>query len=126
MFNFFMSKRNRCRRRSLIYTLIPYDRVRNIILNDCSENNGNSILIDLREKREYDVMHIVNSINIPVAKLRFLENEYKNKKNIILYCSTGSRTKEAIMILNNMGYSNLYIWEYGALGNFPYKDMIVL
>ncbi len=126
MFNFFMSKRNRCRRRSLIYTLLPYDRVRNIILNDCSKNDGDSVLIDLREKREYDVMHVVNSINIPVAKLRFLENEYKNKKNIILYCSTGSRTKEAIMILNNMGYNNLYIWEYGALGNFPYKDMIVL
>ncbi len=124
MFNFFMPKRNRYRRRCLIYNLLPYDKVRNIILNNCS--NGDSILIDLREKREYDVMHVVNSVNIPVAKLRFFENEYKDKNNIILYCSTGSRTKEAIMILNNMGYSNLYIWEYGALGNFPYKDMIVL
>ena len=30
------------------------------------------------------------------------------------------------MILNSMGYSNIYIWQYGAITNFPYKDMIVI
>jgi hypothetical protein len=25
-----------------------------------------------------------------------------------------------------MGYSNIYIWQYGAITNFPYKDMIVI
>ena len=48
----------------------------------------------------------------------------EEKKAIILYCSSGIRTKEAIMILNSMGYTNLYIWEYGSLSNFPYKDML--
>ena len=27
-------------------------------------------------------------------------------------------------ILNNFGYTNIYIWEYGSLSNFPFKDML--
>lgn len=119
MFNFFSMRRNRCRSRNLIYNLVPYDKVRDMIFN-----NDENILIDVREKNEYDIMHVVNAVNIPVSKIRFCENEYRNKKCIILYCASGIRTKEAITILNNMGYTNLYIWEYGALSNFPFKDML--
>lgn len=118
MFNFFCRKRrNRCQNRNLIYNLITYEVAREMI-----ENNEN-ILIDVRTKREYDIMHIKNAINIPVEQLRICENEYKDKKGIIIYCSSGIRTKEAIRILNNFGYLNIYIWEYGSLSNFPYKDM---
>lgn len=118
MFNFFGVRRNRSNNRNLIYNLVTYDKVRDMIYD--TEN----ILIDVRSKNEYDIMHVVNAVNIPVSKLRFCENEYRCKKGIILYCSSGIRTKEAITILNNMGYTNLYIWEYGSLSNFPYKDML--
>lgn len=117
MFNFFSSK-NKKYNRNLIYNLISYEDARNMI-ND----NGN-VLIDVRTKKEYDLMHIINSINIPVEKIRSCEEEYKNADKIMVYCSSGLRTKEAIRILNSMGYTNIAIWEYGALSNFPYKDMI--
>lgn len=117
MFNFFGFKRSR-RSRSLIYNLVGYEKIRSMILDN------NNILIDVRNKTEYDNMHVVNAVNIPISKLRICENEYKNKKCIIVYCSTGVRTKEAIRILNIMGYTNVYIWEFGALSNFPYRDMI--
>lgn len=117
MFNFFGFRRSRqCR--SLIYNLVGYEKIREMIYDE------KNILIDVRTNNEYNIMHIVNAVNIPVSKLRFCENEYKGKNAIILYCSSGIRTKEAITILNNMGYSNLYIWEYGSLSNFPYKDML--
>lgn len=118
MFNFFGVRRNRCNSRNLIYNLVNYDKVREMIFDT------NNVLIDVRTSNEYNIMHVVNAINIPVSKLRFCENEYKDKKAIILYCSSGIRTKEAITILNNLGYTNLYIWEYGSLSNFPYKDML--
>lgn len=120
MFNFFMRKRNRCFR-NLLYTLLPFEKIRTMIFDI-----ENYILLDVRTKNEYDFMHIVNAVNIPVAKLRMCENEYRNKKGIIVYCSSGQRSKEAIMILNNMGYDNIYIWQYGSLTNFPYKDMIII
>lgn len=120
MFNFFGNFR-RCRpqNRSLMYNLINYQTARGMI-----EDPLNNILIDVRTKREYDIMHIKNAVNIPVGNIREYEGEYKDKKGILVYCASGIRTKEAIAILNSIGYSNIYIWEYGALSNFPYKDMI--
>lgn len=118
MFNFFGARKPRYVNRNLIYNLVTYEMARTMIEDE------NNILIDVRTKKEYDIMHVVNAVNIPVEHLRLCENEYKNKKGIIVYCSSGIRTKEAIRILNNMGYMNIYIWEYGALSNFPYKDML--
>ena len=118
MFNFFGVRRSRQINRNLVYNLVSYEKVRYMILDN------NNILIDVRSKNEYDILHIVNAVNIPVSKLRLCENEYKDKNCIIVYCSSGIRTKEAITVLNSMGYNNIYIWEYGSLSNFPYKDML--
>lgn len=118
MFNFFGVRKSRCNNRNLIYNLVSYEKVREMIFDN------NNILIDVRSNNEYNIMHVLNAVNIPVSKLRICENEYRNKRAIILYCSSGIRTKEAIKILNNLGYTNLYIWEYGSLSNFPYKDML--
>lgn len=118
MFNFLGRRRCKCASRNLIYNLVNYDIAKKLI------EDSNNILIDVRTKREYDIMHIVNAVNIPVDNLKMCEEEYKHKNAIIIYCSSGIRTKEAIYILNSLGYTNIYIWEYGSLSNFPYKDMI--
>lgn len=121
MFNFLSFFRNNNRQsRNMIYNLINFETARSMI------NNPENVLIDVRSRKEYDIMHIQNAICIPIDKLRICENEYRNKRNIIIYCSSGMRTKEAINILNSMGYTNLCIWEYGALSNFPFKDMLVM
>ena len=118
MFNFFGKRRCRCVSRNLIYNLVNYNMARKLI------EDSNNILIDVRTKKEYDIMHIKNAVNIPVEQIKMCEEEYKHKNAIIVYCSSGIRTKEAIRILNSIGYTNIYIWEYGSLSNFPYKDMI--
>lgn len=119
MFNFFMNK-NRRYNRNLIYNMIYGDELRSCVLD--TEKN---IVIDVRNENEYNSIHVQNAINIPVGNLRNLEREYMNKEKIIIYCSTGTRTKEAIRILNSMGYNNLYIWDYGSISNFPFKDMLI-
>lgn len=109
----------RNRQRSMLnYKLVSYDQAREMI-----ENNS-IVLIDVRSKAEYDVIHVKNSINIPVNDL---ENEillYDKLKDMMVYCTTGTRSKNAIQILNSLGYNNIYIWEYAALSNFPFKDML--
>lgn len=118
MFNFFMRK-NRVYNRNLIYNMLYSNDLKLAI------ENSNNILIDVRNPNEYNTMHVKNAVNIPLQNLKGMENQYRGKQKIILYCSTGTRTKEAIRILNSMGYSNLYIWDYGAISNFPFKDMLI-
>lgn len=83
------------------------------------------VLIDVRSKKEYDSMHIVNAINIPLDELKQGKYNLSYECKIMPYCSTGTRTKAAIEYFNRNGFSNVYIWEYAALVTFPYKNMLV-
>ena len=69
-------------------------------------------------------MHIKNAINIPVDEIEKNIFTYDQNTPIMIYCSSGARSKTAMQILNNLGYNNIYIWEYGALATFPYKNML--
>ena len=81
-------------------------------------------LIDVRTQSEYELMHIKNAINIPVDEIEKNIFIYDQNTPIMIYCSSGARSKTAMQILNNLGYNNIYIWEYGALATFPYKNML--
>ena len=64
-------------------------------------DRGQAIIIDVRDKDEYEEGHIQGAINIPVyeidSKIGTIE---KNKSNIIIvYCRTGKRSKMAKRIL---------------------------
>lgn len=114
--NFSSRSRNSCR---CMYNLVPFEQAKNMIETD------NVFLIDVRTKNEYDFMHIKNAVNIPVDELKERVTEIPEEKNIMVYCASGSRSKSAIQILNCLGYSNnIYIWEYGALATFPYRELI--
>lgn len=101
-----------------IYNLVSFEQAKNMI------ESGNVNLIDVRTKNEFDFMHIKNAINIPVDEISKRITEIDNGNNIMVYCASGSRSKSAIQILNNLGYNNIYIWEYGALATFPYRELI--
>lgn len=121
MFNFFRKNGFYGLRgyRQMIYTLIPFDRAKEMI------EKKEALIIDVRSKEEYGVMHIINSTNISLDELTIkIQNVDKNQK-IIVYCATGTRSKKAIQLLNSLGYNNIYIWEYASLANFPYKNLIV-
>ena len=51
-----------------------------------------------------------NAINIPIYELEVqIDSIVKSKKDkIIVYCTKGIRSKEAVKILNNKGYINVY------------------
>lgn len=102
-----------------IYKLVNFEEAKNMI------KANQVILIDVRSKQEYDIMHIENAINIPVDDIEKLIFKYEQITPLMVYCSSGSRTKKAIQILNSLGYTNIYIWEYGALATFPHKNMLI-
>ncbi len=84
-------------------------------MQEIIKNNKNVILLDVRSNQEYNEGNIAGSINIPVYDI---EKQYKSKlqdkeTTIIVYCSSGTRSKRAIQILKRLGYKNLYNIEGG-------------
>ena len=68
-----------------------------------------ALLIDVRMPSEYLLKHINNFINIPVSNILTIVGKYPKDKNIILYCSNGTRSKRAAKLLGDLGYKNTYI-----------------
>ena len=77
-----------------------------------------AILIDVRSPQEYIEEHLEGSILIPEYELKIKASEKLSDKEqaIIVYCSSGIRSKKAQKILEKMGYSNVYNL-YGGLDN---------
>lgn len=69
-----------------------------------------AILIDVRSPQEYNEGHIEKSISIPEYDLKLKVNEILPNKDetIIVYCSSGVRSRNAQKTLNKMGYTNVY------------------
>ena len=75
-----------------------------------------AILIDVRSNQEYREGHINGAINIPEFEIKnkILKEIPKKNQLIVLYCQYGRRSRNAMQIMNKMGYTNLYNL-YGGL-----------
>lgn len=72
--------------------------------------NKNYIILDVRNKREYSEGHINRAINIELSKIKKQIDRLKLNKNedILVYCQSGIRSKKAVLILEELGYKNVY------------------
>lgn len=73
-------------------------------------NKSNGILLDVRSKQEYNEGHLQSAINIDLYNLsKEIFNKIPNRQSIIIvYCTSGKRSKEAQEILESLGYTNVY------------------
>ena len=75
-----------------------------------------AILIDVRSNQEYREGHLRGAINIPdfeIAK-RIQKEIPKKNQLIVLYCQYGGRSRSAMAVMKNIGYTNVYSL-YGGL-----------
>lgn len=82
-------------------------------------NSSKAILIDVRTLEEYEDKHIEGAINIPLNEIskEKLEGVTKSKiDNIIVYCRSGARSKEAVLKIIELGYTNVY--DLGSINNW--------
>ncbi|MEO6638087.1 MAG: rhodanese-like domain-containing protein [Ginsengibacter sp.] len=84
-------------------------RVPKINVEDVVKNNVAYIFLDAREKEEYNVSHIKNSIYVGDEKfnLASVKNIPKSAK-IVVYCSVGIRSDHVTAQLRDAGYKNAY------------------
>ena len=76
---------------------------------DYIKNNPNSVVIDVRSRKEFSEWHIPSAYNIPLNNIKEeIQRVVPNKeKEIIVYCQTGTRSMKAAQILDKLGHKNV-------------------
>ena len=95
---------------------ISSEEAKNII-----DSSNDEIIIDVREKNEYEEGHIKDSILIPLDTLEnTIEDIIKDKDSkILVYCRSGRRSAEASKIIKSLGYNNIY--DFGGIIDWKYE-----
>ena len=83
--------------------------------------NKNYVIVDVRTPDEYKEGHIPNAINIPNETINeTVYNKLKDKNQLILiYCRSGSRSRQAAYKMQKLGYTNLV--DFGGIINWKGK-----
>ena len=81
------------------------------------QNDGNSVVLDVRTPEEYEEKHIPGSINIDIKEPDFQDklDELPEDKQYLVYCRSGGRSARACQIMATEGFENLYNLEGGIL-----------
>jgi rhodanese-related sulfurtransferase len=78
----------------------------NITIEELMNIEENINLIDIRDKYQYDLGSIPNSINIPLNYLLINPTNYLNlDKKYYIYCDFGSRSEKLCEFLMDKGYN---------------------
>lgn len=93
-------------------------------LNKFSQTQ-NSVLLDVRTPAEFAAGHINGATNIDFENQTFKTEIGKLDKtvNYFVYCRSGNRSGQAVSIMRELGYKNIYELQGGIISN---KDTINL
>ncbi|MNZ63532.1 Coenzyme A disulfide reductase [compost metagenome] len=93
---------------ALVALNVLYGRYHQIHVSDVRalvENNAK--IIDVREKGEFASGHIINAVNIPLSELRERMHEIPKDEPVYIHCRSAQRSYNAVMALQNSGYTNV-------------------
>lgn len=68
------------------------------------DNGDDLLLLDVRERNEWEFNHLEGATLIPMSELQLRRNELPHDKEIVVYCHTGSRSLQATRFLQAYGY----------------------
>lgn len=113
-----------------IKSLFKKEKYRNIDEYDIDEKEMNrvlsegAILVDVRSPQEYEEGHMEGAILLQEYEIKKRANELLPNKDkvIVVYCSSGGRSKKAQKELLDMGYKKVYNL-YNGYQN--YWDLII-
>ena len=72
-------------------------------------NRKDGVILDIRDKKEFETGHIVDAINIPSSKLasRLPELEKYKSRPVIVVCKLGQHSSEACKTLTAAGFEQV-------------------
>jgi len=71
------------------------------------ERQPKTVLLDVREPHEYEIVHIDRARLIPLSELHLRTNELDTADDIIVHCHHGQRSQQAIRVLQKFGFKKL-------------------
>jgi len=106
--------------------LFPWD------LEEQLQENPDTLIVDVREPYEYDVMHIPGSINVPRGILETAcEYDYEDTvpelveardRDVVVVCRSGNRSIFAAEVMQKLGYKNVTSLKTGLRGWSDYEQ----
>lgn len=87
---------------------------------------GEAVLIDAREKDEYEVSHIPGAVSVGYNSFSLKEMpEVDKSKTVIVSCSIGKRSEEISLKLEEAGYKNV-LNHYGGIFDWTNRGLAVV
>lgn len=85
------------------------------------DSSVDSIMFDVRDEEEFITGHPDCAVLFPLSEINEktasdMINGFET--NILVYCRSGKRSAEASILLDNLGYKNIY--DLGSLIGWPY------
>lgn len=91
-----------------LYTrFAPVKGLQHLSAAQFGERLRSALVIDVREAHEFRAGHIPNAIHIPLAQLGGRIGEIPKQKEVLLYCKSGMRSKQAAKVLKKNGFSRI-------------------
>lgn len=100
------------------------NEIRHVSMDDIvkiMDENKDYVIVDVRTPDEYKEGHIPNAINIPNETINETVYDKLQDKNqlILIYCRSGSRSRQATYKMQKLGYTNLV--DFGGIINWKGK-----
>ena len=83
--------------------------------------NPQAVVLDVRNADEYREKHIPQAVLLPLAEVKEKASVVLPDKNaeILVYCRSGNRSRQAGVLLAEMGYTSVY--DFGGIQDWPYE-----
>lgn len=97
-----------------------YEQITAEEAKEIMDNGEDFVILDVREKDEFDAGHIPGAVLIPYTEIDQKAKEIlpDQEKQILVYCRSGRRSKIAAESLAKLGYTN--VKEFGGVIDWPY------
>lgn len=66
-----------------------------------------AFLVDVRSPMEFSAGHVKGSVNIPQDQIKSRINQFLNRKHIVLFCQSGSRSARAKFMLESFAITEV-------------------
>lgn len=99
------------------YTQISYEEAKKMM-----DERDDIIILDVRTQDEFEGGYIRGAILFPSQEVNEETAAQKlpdKDQTILIYCSSGGRSKKVANQLADMGYTSLY--EFGGINSWPYE-----
>jgi rhodanese-related sulfurtransferase len=78
-----------------------------LMLFSCSAPKSDIFIVDVRTPQEFSEGSLKGAVNIPLSEIGGKLNEFKDKKEIFVFCRSGGRSSAATELLKENGITNV-------------------